>query len=198
VADARRLSNKAEREHGTVRLVADSTDAEVLEAIIVLKRSQYAQTGARDYFADAEHVELLRLLLNTRDPDFGGLLSAVYAGPHLLAAHFGIRAGPVLHWWFPVYDPEFSRLSPGWVLLRAMIDAAPDLGLERIDLGRGMDDYKRRAMTGSRLVSQGAVIRNPLRRRAAGARRWASSAVKRSPAAPALRAGLHYARRRSR
>ncbi len=198
VAEARRLSNKAEREHGPIRLVVDSEDAELLDAIIALKRRQYAQTGARDYFADAEHIELLRLLLSTRDADFGGLLSAVYAGPHLLAAHFGLRAGPILHWWFPVYEPEFSRLSPGWILLRAMIDAAPELELERIDLGRGMDDYKRRAMTGYRLVSQGAVIRNPLRRRAAGARRRAFAVVKQSPAAPALRAGVRYARSRSR
>ncbi|HEY2654767.1 MAG TPA: GNAT family N-acetyltransferase [Solirubrobacteraceae bacterium] len=197
VAEARRLGRKAERDHGPVRLEVDSVSLELLDAVIALKRRQYADTGARDHFAEPGHVELLRRLLAERDPDFGGLLSAVYSGPHLLAAHFGLRAGPVLHWWFPAYDPQFSRLSPGWILLAQMIDASPGLGLERIDLGRGMDDYKRRAMTGHQVVCQGAVIRNPLRRQAAAARRGAIAAIKGSPAAPALRRAVHYARRRS-
>ena len=126
------------------------------------------------------------------------MLSAVYAGPDLLAAHFGLRAGRVLHWWVPAYDPAFARFSPGWVLLRAVIQAAPEMGVERIDLGRGLDDYKRRAMTGYELVSQGTVIRKPLRRRTASARRRFAQAAKSSPVAPALRSVVRCARRRSR
>src|SRR5581483_6030982 len=92
-----------------------------------------------------------------------GMLSALYAGPELVAAHFGLRSGPVLHWWFPVYNPDLSRLDPGWMLLRAVIEAAPELGLERLDLGRGRDEWKRRAATGEQVVGQGAVIHNRLR-----------------------------------
>jgi CelD/BcsL family acetyltransferase involved in cellulose biosynthesis len=197
VAEARRLSRKAEREYGPVRLTSDVADGALLDTVIALKRRQYAETGARDYFSDLRHVELLHRLLRTRDTDFGGLLSAIYAGPRLLAAHFGLRAGPVLHWWFPVYDPEFARLSPGWLLLTAVIDAAPELGVERIDLGRGMDDYKRRAMTGHKLVCQGAVIRGPVRRRTVLGRRRMLAAVKSSRIAPALRRVVRHSRRRS-
>lgn len=197
VAEARRLTRRALREHGSVRFVAESPDVALLDTVIALKRRQYAATGSPDYFARAEHVRLLRRLLLARGTDFGGMLSAVYAGPNLLAAHFGLRAGPILHWWFPVYAPEFSRLSPGWLLLCSVIDAAPDLGLERIDLGRGVDEYKRRAMTGHQIVCQGAVIRNPLRRRAALARRTALTTLRSSPAAPALRRAARYARRQA-
>jgi CelD/BcsL family acetyltransferase involved in cellulose biosynthesis len=198
VAEARRLSRKAEREHGPVRLVTESADVTLLETVIALKREQYRATGARDYFADRRHVGLLHRLFDTRGTDFGGILSAVYAGPHLLAAHFGLRAGPILHWWFPVYNPDYSRLSPGWVLLRAMVDAAPELGLERIDLGRGLDDYKRRAMTGHAVVSQGEVSRNRVRHRAVLARRGMMTAVRSSRLAPTLSGAARYARRRSR
>jgi CelD/BcsL family acetyltransferase involved in cellulose biosynthesis len=198
VAEARRLGRKAQRECGPVRFVAQSSDATLLNTVIELKRRQYAATGAPDYFAAAEHIRLLQRLLGARDRGFGGMLSAVYAGKHLLAAHFGLRSGPILHWWFPVYDPQFARLSPGWLLLCAVIEAAPDLGLERIDLGRGVDEYKRRAMTGYQVVCQGAVVSNPLRRRAALARRRARAIVKSSPVAPALRGALHFVRRRTR
>ncbi|MBF8192258.1 GNAT family N-acetyltransferase [Nonomuraea sp. K274] len=169
MGQARRRAAKAERELGTVKFVADSADAADLARVIELKRAQYAATGARDYFAEPGRIRLLESLLATRDPDFGGVLSTLHAGPRLLAAHFGLRSGGVLHWWFPVYDPEFARLSPGWILLRELVAAAPGLGIARIDLGRGEDEYKRRAKTGETVVCQGIVTRNPVRRAAASA-----------------------------
>jgi CelD/BcsL family acetyltransferase involved in cellulose biosynthesis len=196
-SEARRLTNKAEREYGPVRIEADVADASLLDTVIELKRRQYGSTGARDFFADARHVALMHRLLDTRTDDFAGMLSAVYAGPQLVAAHFGIRAGAVLHWWFPVYAPDLSRYSPGWILLRAVIAAAPDLGLERIDLGRGMDDYKRRAMTGQQTVLQGAVIPNPVLHHLARARTRAIGAMKASPLAPRLRQAVRASRRRA-
>ena len=198
IKDAARLGRKAEREHGPVRIVAETSDPSVLDAVISLKRRQYQATGARDYFGDPRHVELLHRLATSSGPEFGGLLSAVYSGEHLIAAHFGLRAGPVLHWWFPVYDPEFSRLDPGWMQVRGVLEAAPQLGLERIDLGRGDGDWKRWLGTGYQLVCQGAVIRNPLRHRASSARRRFTQAAKSSPAAPALRSVVRSGRRRSR
>jgi CelD/BcsL family acetyltransferase involved in cellulose biosynthesis len=197
VAEARRLTKKAGREYGPVQFIAESRDPALLDTLISLKRRQYADTGARDYFAAAEHVELMHRLLANGAEDFGGVLSAVFAGPHLFAAHFGLRAGPVVHWWFPVYNPQFSRFSPGWMLLYAVIEAAEQLGVERIDLGRGMDDYKRRAMTGQQLVCQGAFIGRPLRRHAAVARTKLLTALKSSPAGPPLRRAVRYARQRS-
>ncbi|WP_230465646.1 GNAT family N-acetyltransferase [[Actinomadura] parvosata] len=166
MGQARRRAAKAGRELGAVRFEADSADADALARVIELKRAQYAATGARDYFAEPDRIRLLESLLKTRDPAFGGVLSTVHAGPRLLAAHFGIRSGGVLHWWFPVYDPELARLSPGWILLRELVSAAPALGVTRIDLGRGEDEYKRRAKTGESVVCQGIVTRNPVRRAA--------------------------------
>jgi CelD/BcsL family acetyltransferase involved in cellulose biosynthesis len=199
IKDAARLGRKAEREYGPVRVIAESTDSSLLDIVIALKQRQYQATGARDYFGDPRHIELLhRLLATSTASDFGGLLSAVYAGEHLVAAHFGLRAEKVLHWWFPVYDPEFSRLDPGWMQVRAMVEAAPQLGLERIDLGRGDGEWKRWLGTGYQLVCQGAVIRSRLRHRTASARRRFAEAAKSSPAAPALRSVVRYARRRSR
>ncbi|MFI7637446.1 GNAT family N-acetyltransferase [Nonomuraea sp. NPDC049400] len=157
MGQARRRAAKAERTLGPVRFEADTVDPEALEQVVRLKRAQYAATGARDYFAEPGRVELLTKLLHTRDPGFGGVLSTVHAGPHLLAAHFGMRSGGVLHWWFPVYDPAHAGLAPGWILLRELVLAAPALGLTRIDLGRGDDEYKRRAKTGESVVCQGLV-----------------------------------------
>ncbi|CAM3452453.1 GNAT family N-acetyltransferase [Kibdelosporangium persicum] len=181
MSEARRLTSKVSRELGPVEFTVEATEG--LGRVIAMKREQYASTGAKDHFADQANQDLLyRLHAGNL-----GVLSTVYAGPHLLAAHFGIRSGEVLHWWFPVYDRKFGTYSPGWILLREMVMAAPRLGINRIDLGRGEDEYKRRAMTGSSTVCIGAVASGP-RTTVRRISRAAVTAAKASPLAPQLKA----------
>ncbi|MBU8812011.1 GNAT family N-acetyltransferase [Mycolicibacterium goodii] len=192
--EARRCLAKAERSHGPVRFAVDVVDDDALARLIELKRAQYAATGSRDFFAKPGHIELMHRLLHTREPGFGGVLSTVRVGDRLVAAHFGIRSDHVLHWWFPVYDPVFSQLSPGWILLREVISAAPGSGILRLDLGRGDDDYKRRAKTGETVVSQAFISNSATRRVLRGGRDAVMNAVKNSPLAPRLRQGVRYLR----
>jgi CelD/BcsL family acetyltransferase involved in cellulose biosynthesis len=187
MGQARRRAAKAERTHGPLRFAADVVDDAALARLIELKRAQYAATGGRDYFRQPDRVELMRRLLHTRDPGFAGILSTVHIGDHLVAAHFGIRSDHVLHWWFPVYDPAYAHLSPGWILLRELVAATPGLGVLRIDLGRGEDEYKRRAKTGEILVSQGIVTRSSAQRMLRRARHSTINAAKASPAGLVLR-----------
>ncbi|MFF5210362.1 GNAT family N-acetyltransferase [Streptosporangium sp. NPDC000396] len=186
MGQARRRAAKAERTYGAVRFVADAADPEILDRVVELKRAQYAATGAKDYFAEPDRHDLLTRLLRTRDSSFGGVLSTLHAGPHLIAAHFGMRSGNVLHWWFPVYDPAFAGLAPGWMLLRELVIAAPALGIARIDLGRGDDEYKRRAKTGETLVCQGIVTRSSARRALRRARDSLVTTAKSSALGPGL------------
>ena len=184
---ARRRLAKAERTYGPVRFAADVVDDHALAQVVALKRGQYKATGANDYFADLSHVDLLTRLLHTRATDFGGVLSTLHVGPSLVAAHFGIRADNVLHWWFPVYEPEFAALAPGWLLLRELVAASPTLGITRLDLGRGEDEYKRRAKTGEITVNQGMVTRNSARRALRRTQASLVDAAKSSPLGPGLR-----------
>jgi len=153
----RQRLNQVTKQVGPVRYEADSTDHGLLDALIALKRRQYVATGARDHFATPAHVELMHRLLDRRGHEFAGVLSGLYAGDRLVAAHFGIRSDGVLNWWFPVYDPEYGRLAPGWLLLRKVVEHSPDLALERIDLGRGDSQYKRHLKTGESFVCAGRV-----------------------------------------
>jgi CelD/BcsL family acetyltransferase involved in cellulose biosynthesis len=187
MGQARRRAAKATRAYGAVRFEADVVDETALRRVIELKRAQYEATGARDYFAEPYRVDLLTRLLRTRGTEFAGILSTLYVGPHLFAAHFGMRAGGVLHWWFPVYDPQFSAFSPGWMLLRELVEASPALGIVRIDFGRGDDEYKRRAKTGETMVSQGVVTRRSIDRKLRRTRDSLVDAAKASPLGPGLR-----------
>jgi CelD/BcsL family acetyltransferase involved in cellulose biosynthesis len=194
MGQARRRAAKAEREHGAVRFVAESLDQGALDGLVSLKRAQYAATGAKDYFAEPGRHGLLTRLLRTRDTSFGGVLSTLHVGPRLVAAHFGLRAGGVLHWWFPVYDPAFAHLAPGWMLLRELVLAAPAMGVTRIDLGRGEDEYKRRAKTGETMVCQGLVAKSSVHLALRRTRDATIAAAKASPFGPGLRKAVHKIR----
>ena len=196
ISQARRRTARAERELGAVRFCAQSSDPEALAWLVDRKREQYAATGARDHFAPTDRRTLLSLLLETHEPGCEGILSTLHFGETLVAAHFGIRSRSALHWWFPVYDPAFAGYAPGWILLRELAIVAPELGFERIDLGRGEDEYKRRARTGEVEVAAGAVAGTATRRVGHKARRAAVTAAKASPLAPLLRRGVHAHRRR--
>ncbi len=184
-----RKARKLAREVGPLRLVADSDAPQLLARTIEWKRRQYAETGVRDVLADTSARDLLRHVHAARGARFAGALSVLYAGDVVAALDFGLRSGPVWHSWFPVYNPELDRYSPGLVLLLELAEAAPALGIGEIDLGKGEARYKQALATGSVRLHEGCVGARPLSTLAARAR---ASARRR------LRAvGVHRAVRRA-
>jgi CelD/BcsL family acetyltransferase involved in cellulose biosynthesis len=93
----------------------------------------------------------------------------LYAGDRPVAAHFGIRSETVLSWWFPAYDVDCSRYSPGLVLLLRLAEAAAAAGILQVDLGKGHEAYKESFKSADVEVAEGWVERPS----AGAAVRWA-------------------------
>jgi CelD/BcsL family acetyltransferase involved in cellulose biosynthesis len=143
---------------GPERFVADDRSTATLEALITWKRAQYQRTGVRDRFAHPWILSMLRRLFDCREADFGGILSTLYLGDRPIAAHFGIRSRHTWHYWFPAYDVDLARFSPGLNLLLHMCEAAARFGLDVIDLGQGdAGHYKVRFATGTTPHGVGSV-----------------------------------------
>lgn len=153
--NARKLGNQ----QGLLKFEFDSLSEADFTALLNGKSEQFRRTlgAAQDIFAQPWIAALMRRLFATRQPDFGGVLSTLYAGEQLVAAHFGIRSGSVLHYWFPWYDTRFAGYSPGLILLANCAEQAAAAGLQMIDLGRGDQEYKQRFATGEQALCEGAV-----------------------------------------
>ncbi|MFD0144626.1 MULTISPECIES: GNAT family N-acetyltransferase [unclassified Streptomyces] len=164
LAKERRLG----RQVGPTRFVFDERDPAALRTLMAWKSAQYRRTGRRDRFAKEWINTLVRRLHELRAPGCSGVLSVLYAGDRPVAAHFGLRSRTVLSCWFPSYDPEFAKYSPGLVLHLRMAEAAAAAGIGMLDLGRGDAEYKDALKTGELTVYEGSVTR------------------------PGLRAGLHW------
>ncbi|MFE7811412.1 GNAT family N-acetyltransferase [Streptomyces sp. NBRC 110035] len=155
LAKERRLGRQA----GPVRFVFDERDPAALRALIGWKSAQYRRTGRRDRFAQEWIARLVGRLAGTRAAECAGTLSVLYAGDRPVAAHFGLRSASVLACWFPAYDPEFAKFSPGLVLHLRMAEAAAGEGIGLLDMGRGPAEYKDALKTGERAVHEGEATR---------------------------------------
>ena len=153
------MMRRLEREVGSLRFVAHSANSGLLAQVLTWKSDQYRQSGWKDLFATDWGRALVERIHAVQNPGFAGMLSLLYAGRRLVAGHIGMRSQTVWHYWFPAYDRQFARYSPGIVLLLKMAHAAEGLGLRYIDIGTGMTLYKRRLMNVSVSVAEGSVER---------------------------------------
>ncbi len=153
------MIRRMEREIGPVRFVSHSGGNRELARVLAWKSQQYRKSGWHDMFAGGWGRELVERIHATQTRDFGGMLSLLSTGSRLVAGHLGMRCGRVWHYWFPAYNRQFAKYSPGLVLLLKMAAQAEALGFDTIDLGTGLSLYKRRLMNASVPVAEGSVER---------------------------------------
>ena len=151
-----RKSRKIEREVGPLRFAWQTTDRKVFEALLSWKREQRMRSGMSNPFPPWA-IELLEHLRTVQGEDFAGLLSALYVGGELAAAHLGLRSEAVFHVWFPAYNRAVAKYSPGLILLLALARECASRGIRRIDLGKGDERYKTSTQTDSLSVAEGWV-----------------------------------------
>lgn len=152
-AQRRRL----ERDHGLVRYEAHVPNITILAWLMMCKSQQYRRTGARDHFEKPWFRKVLERVHAAQEENFAGMLSVLYAGEQVVAAHLGLRSRRAWHYWFPCYDRGFEKYSPGSILLMEMAKSAESLGLRHIDLGRGLQDYKLRFQNDGIALAAGLV-----------------------------------------
>lgn len=151
---ARRLA----REHGPLRLEAHARDPAVLRTTMQWKSRQYRRTGTTDNFAIEWNVRLLERLQATDVEGFSGMLVSLYAGDTLAATVMGLRSRHIFHSWFPAYNDDLRRHSPGLVLFLLLLEKAESLGIETIDLGKDYALYKDRLATHLIPLAEGSVL----------------------------------------
>ncbi len=134
-----------------------------LDELIVAKRAQYARTGKRDVLESPWKAKLLHNIVEYSEPEFSGIISTLYAGSAWLASHFGILGRSVLHYWFPVYNHEMERFSPGRLLYKSIVDVADEHGITAIDRGAGDAPAKRALSNESHIYFSGRWQRPGIR-----------------------------------
>ena len=179
-------AGKLQRQVGPLRFDTNVRDRKVLEKLIEWKTQQYLRTGATNVFAFPWTRALLERIFACRGEAFAGELSALYAGDRLAAIHFGMRSYGVLHMWFPSYDADLAKYSPGLIHDLELIKAAAAAGIHRVDYGKGLTGQKEYLMSAATQVAVGSIdsrrLAGPLRRQWRRVYQWARQSPLRVPA----------------
>lgn len=162
---SQRKKRKINRELGPVKFVFRSDEAEVLDKLLEMKSAQLAKKGKVDVFQEIWLSRTIKELAGIDHSGFTGCLSALYAGDKIIATHIGLRSHGVFTSWIPAYDMSFAAYSPGLVMHLELLQHTAEQGVEKIDLGRGINQLKSSLMTHSAPLAVGCVRRKRLRSR---------------------------------
>lgn len=160
IRETRRKERKLARDVGDIRFVFHSEDDYVFNTLLDWKSAQRKSTKTFDVLQMDWARRVLEILRPMQTEHFRGCLSALYAGDHLVAAHFGLISNQVMHLWFPAYNVDFSAYSPGVCLMLNMLEQADTRGISRFDLGKGDERFKQRLSNGTTNVCHGAIASN--------------------------------------
>jgi CelD/BcsL family acetyltransferase involved in cellulose biosynthesis len=146
---------KLGRDAGEVTYTFSERDPAELRRLMAWKSGQYRRTGRTDRFAESWIVSLVEYLHETGT----GVLSVLRAGDRPVSAHLGLRTGTVMAGWFPAYDLEFAKYSPGMIGHLRMAEAAASAGVTQIAMGRGGREYKDWLRNGEFPIAEGRAAR---------------------------------------
>ena len=155
--DCDRKRRKAEREAGPVVFTAYSRSEAAFERLIELKRVQYRATGQTDIFEAGWTLRLLRDLFDSRNPDFGSMLSTLHIGEQLAAVQMNLRGRHTVHAWIIAHDPALERFSPGILLFQSILRWMDETPHHRLDLGPGDYRFKRELANAGQWVTHGTA-----------------------------------------
>jgi CelD/BcsL family acetyltransferase involved in cellulose biosynthesis len=193
IKKAANLTRRLEREVAPLRFDSNVVDEKLLFQLITWADSKYGRTAAGE---PTWTYRVLERILATQKKNFRGMLSVLYAGDEVAAAHFGMRSHTIWHYWWPAYNPRFEKYSPGIILLLKMAEVAASIGISTIDLGKGRQPYKERLMNGVVPLAHGFVEVPSLRTACRMLSRSAKASLQKLPGFYATLRRGYYALRR--
>lgn len=154
----RRRRRKIEREIGPMRFEYHSPSDDIYRSHVKMRNHLYERANVKSLLGCNSWIDrTLAAIRMTNHLHFAGLMTALYAGDRLIAAHFGMRSKDVWHWWFSSYDTELANYGPGIMLILEAARHAPTVGLSLIDFGRGDSPYKLLLSNGATRLCEGSI-----------------------------------------
>lgn len=143
LARFRKYRRRAERMDSLVLVRADGDDCQAMfESFLELHGSCWRARNQAGMAAD-EAIRAFHREVVLKTAASGSLrLYALRLGTRDIASVYGFFDKGRLYCYWQGYDPEFSRMSPGMLLLGAVLEEAAKEGARSVDFLRGEEEYK--------------------------------------------------------
>ncbi len=144
----RRRIKKTDTEVGARAFIWQSQDPAHFDRLLKWKTQKFSDTGKYNVLGVDWTRRLLRQLWEAGpNAALRCDLHVMMVGGKPAAMDLGLTDGITFHSWMVGYDNALHNLSPGMQLLEALVTEAPKLGYENIDLGAGLEGYKKHYAT---------------------------------------------------
>lgn len=143
----RKFAERAPQEGFRTRIIEDPTrEPELLQKMIAIEAQKHVGGELSIPFL-GKYAEVFRSLFETMGPQ--GWISVVVLEreDQLIAWNLLYRCGRKLWGYLTAYDHAYADLSPGMILIPAVIDYAFANGFDELDFLKGEEDYKLRWAT---------------------------------------------------
>jgi CelD/BcsL family acetyltransferase involved in cellulose biosynthesis len=139
-----RLRNVLEREEGVIeRVTRPEAATAVLEAFRGFSLSRFDGQGERSAFADPGLFAFVGDLVGRLLPTNRAVVFELRVAGRTAGASIAFHAGKWMGYYSAAFDPVHEKLSPGALLIDAMMREAVARGCTCVDLLAGSDGYKR-------------------------------------------------------
>jgi CelD/BcsL family acetyltransferase involved in cellulose biosynthesis len=137
-----------------VRIIENPQDEpRLLDKLIALDGQKHVHGELSEPFI-GRYPEVFQSLFNTLGPGGWTYVALMELGDRPLASQVGFRCGKKLWAYQTAYDSSVSRLSPGTMLVNAVLDYGFSHGYKEYDFLRGEESYKMRWSTGFHHIYQ--------------------------------------------
>jgi CelD/BcsL family acetyltransferase involved in cellulose biosynthesis len=139
--ELKRKRRRLQREHPdmNVRRSTEATLEDDLAAFVAMHRGT---EGHKGHFMRPEIATFFERMSRSFLPLGWLRLDFLEIGGRPVASTFSFELGDTFYLYNSAYEPDFGRLSPGLILVAALIEDAIEKGLKTFDLLRGPERYK--------------------------------------------------------
>ena len=165
LASALRKTRKIQREVGELQFEFNNPCRDSLDTLLQWKAQQLRARKLVNHLDQDWIGDLFHLLLDRQQGEAAqGILSTLHVKNDLIAASIGVRSRTVLQGWVTAFNRDYSKYSPGSLLIVQIAQQAESLGIESVDLGRGPEPYKKSFRSSGLPVASGIVETHTFRR----------------------------------
>ena len=144
--------------------------------------ARFSAAGRMSNLTNPQRQSFLAELARLLSPQGGIVLSRLRVGDHPVAWNYGFQFCGSWFYYQPTFDSDWRQYSPGFCLLSKIVEAAcDDPEIERIDMGLGDENYKKRFATGARQTLDLTVTASTARYLKDAVRYHVAAAIKSSP-----------------
>jgi len=144
--------------------------------------ARFSAAGRQSNLMHPERQFFLAELARLLSGQGGIVLSRLRVGDHPVAWSYGFQFCGSWFYYQPTFDGDWRQFSPGFCLLSKIVEAGcDDPEIERIDMGLGDENYKKRFATDARQTLDVTVTASTARYLKDAVRYHVTTAIKSSP-----------------